>query len=170
MKWESPAPPDPFDGADDATEREPIESLLKRMPLRKPAGRLDVRVSRALACGRQRPRLTAFKAAAAAAVIIGTASLMLHRHRTDSPSGISLNDSGARAHPVAGIAERRLRVERDAQRLWGGGIIGFQGGVPMRGYRYQAVRQIWYFDPQHKTRLAVTVPQEQFVLVPIRTF
>ena len=170
MKWESPATPDPPGGPEDAADEQRIESLLRRMPLRQPTTKLDARVSRALAAPPQILHFAAFKAAAAAAIVVGAALLMLQRHAITPGPEVSRSDSGVHRHSTALVMESRLRVERDAQRLTGGAIIGFRGGVPVRGFRYQAVRQIWYFDPQRKTRLAVTVPQDQFVLVPVHTF
>ena len=76
--------------------------------------------------------------------------------------------SSSQAH--ATTAPRPLRIERQIARVSDDGVIGTANGVPVQLYRYRALRQVWYFDPHTGKKLQVTVPQNEWVLVPVRTF
>lgn len=170
MSWETSDFPNAAKDPPEPIDHE-IELLLAGMPLRPPSSRLDARVWRVLneLCPVRRLHGLSLRIAAAAAIVLGAALLLVHNLRPPGPSELTRITPAAQVRPTA-VSLNRLRVERDARRLLDRGIIGFQGDVPIRAYRYQSVRQIWYFDPKSKTRLAVTVPQDQLVLVPVRTF
>lgn len=166
MRWKHPEETNPpIDARDPELER-----LLQSMPLARVPDRLDQRVRLALAAGRPAGwfAVGALSATAAAAVI--AFSLPLLRREVPShvltPAQVGLvKPVIASAHPIA-----RLRVERDAERIDDAGIVGRVDGVPLRGIRRQAVRQIWYYDSERHVRLSVTVPDDQFVVVPVRAF
>ena len=144
-----------------------VESRLRAMSLAAPSARLEARVRRVLARPRPGERLRGACLAAAAiiAVVIGISPLLVHRTTVVShpaPRVVVGHGSPAVARP--------LRVERDALRVADNGVVAYAGNVPVRGYRCQAVRQIWYFDARQGRRLCVTIPTDQLVLVPVRPF
>ena len=164
-----PDPPEQAAGEPIASDDADTEPLLRNMRLSEPSAELDRRVLRTLARPSPAERLrTACLLAAAilALAIIGTVPLLLHRqtgpHRTASST------QGVRT--AAADPGRRLRIERDTACVGDGGIVGYAGSMPVRGYRYQSVRQIWYFDPVSHRRLSVTVPRDQLVLVAVHPF
>lgn len=168
--------PDEADPLADAAAAE-IEQLLRRMPLARPSRRLDERVRLALV-----PRgpagwfaVGALSAAAAAAAVIVVGLPLLHGGH-DRVSALSTSPQGAPISPVVSSVvssnelPARLRVESDAGRVDDAGIVGRVDGVPLHGYHVRRVRQIWYYDAQRDTRLSVTVPVDQVVVVPVQTF
>jgi hypothetical protein len=147
-----------------------IEHALKRLVLRSPSPELDAKVSRDLRRPRTSSRLRTACLAIAAAVAVAGGSIPLLTHYL-------------RAAPIKTVVDRRslpparlkpasgpLRVERQIARVSDDGVIGTANGVPVQLYRYRALRQVWYFDPHTGKKLQVTVPQNEWVLVPVRTF
>lgn len=172
MNWERHEPDDtreergpfPFD-AD-------IEPMLLKLMLRRPTAELDARVWRMLtrptAMGRL--RMAWLGAAAAIAIASATAPLMLrHARITAVPGNITMHGP-SEGKPHAPPARRPLLVERQIARVADDGVIGTANGVPVQLYRYQSVRQVWYFDPTTGKKLRVTVPRNAMVLVAVRTF
>lgn len=158
--------PDENEGAELAE----IESLLRRMPLAAPSRHLELGISSVLARPRAQARLRSAWVAAAAVITlaIGTTPLLFHHGRAPSTG---LHVPGAVASVGVAIPmPRPLRVERDAVRVADKGIIAFAGSVPVRGFRCQSVRQIWYFDPKQHKQLCVTIPADRLVLLPVRAF
>lgn len=164
--------PDEVDPLADAADAE-IEQLLRRMPLARPSRRLDERVRLALV-----PRgpagwfaVGALSAAAAAAAVIVVGLPLLHGGH-NRVSALPTSSQGVPISPVVSSNEppARLRVESDAARVDDAGIVGRLDGVPLHGYHVRQVRQIWYYDAQRETRLSVTVPVDQVVVVPVHTF
>lgn len=161
------------DGGDPILEwpDQEVEQMLGRIPLTRPSARLDQRVRNALT-----PRgpggwfaVGALSSAAAAAIIL-FALPALHRHPTEAPPPPD-QVAGPAISPLALAAPPpRLRVEQDAAGIEDDGIVAHIDGVPLREYRCRALRQVWYFDSRRQTHLAVTVPVEQVVIVPVRTF
>ena len=159
------------------TPREPdygelaeVESLLREMPLAGPSGRLEAKMSSALTRPGAQARLRSAWVAAAAAIAlaIGTMPLLLHHDR--APSTGDRVPGAVAAVGVAIPMPRPLRIERDAVRVADKGIVAFAGSVPVRGYRCQSLRQIWYFDPKQHKQLCVTIPADRLVLLPVRAF
>ena len=161
--------PDDGDPILDSADRE-VERMLGRMSLKRPSARLDERVRHALTPHGPGGWFTAgaLSAAAAAAVVLFALPILHRRPAAITPS---VQIDGPGVSPVALTdAPRRLRVEQDAAGVEDDGIVARVNGVPLREYRCRALRQVWYFDAKRQTRLAVTVPVEQVVIVPIRTF
>jgi hypothetical protein len=179
-----------FGGAEpsrDADDVRDLESLLRRMPLRPPGAALDRRVL--ATCRRPATRRRLMWAAAAAAVIVaaGAAPIVTYRLtrrawdssamtlRHDPPAATIASGRGpqttiapaARAAASAGP----VRIERT---LSGGfssdGVVGVADRAPLQRFRRLSIRQVWIVDPRNGTRVAVTIPREEVVLVRVQPF
>jgi hypothetical protein len=147
-----------------------IEHSLKRLVLRSPSPELEAKVWRTLRRPRAvgRLRTACFAIAASVAVAAGSVPLLAHYLRATSVKTVVDSRSQPPAHVTP--ASGPLRVERQIARVSDDGVIGTANGVPVQLYRYRALRQVWYFDPRNGKKLQVTVPQSEWVLVPVRTF
>ena len=153
--------------ADDPRELE-IELALRRLPLRTPSDHLDAQIAGVLGANRTRRRPSLLLAVAAAvAVALGTVPLVLNH--PPQPSRRPLVE-GPVDQPAPRSTAGPLRVERQFARISDDGVIGTAHGVPVQLLRRTAVRQIWYFDPHTGKKLQVTIPRDQTILVPVRTF
>ena len=159
---------DRADGREDDPRELQFEMGLRRLPLRGPSRELDARIARLVRSvprhHRGRPLLLAV--AASIAVAMGTVPILVHRQPTIPPPPVVRGPAVTLPRPAAGA----LRVERQVARVADDGVIGTANGVPVQLLHYRAVRQIWYFDPHTGNKLQVTVPRDQVVLVPVRTF
>jgi hypothetical protein len=169
-------------GIDEVLE---IESLLRRMPLRRPGAALDGRVLSA--CRRPVVRRRVWWAAAAALVAAAgagpiVAHLLTHGERPGDTSqtaghlppagtarGAQLTAPPPPAPPPA--RGRPVRIERT---LAGGfssdGVVGVADHAPLHCYRRLSVRQMWIVDPKTGNRMAVSIPREEVVLVRVEPF
>jgi hypothetical protein len=89
-------------------------------------------------------------------------------------------------HPIAKSPDPRTRAAADTRpiasltpisitRTYGGiardGIIGRTvTGQPIERIRRQTVRQVLIVDPKRGTKVSITMPQEEVLVVPVRTF
>jgi hypothetical protein len=169
---------EPLDGIDEVLE---IESLLRRMPLRRPRAALDGRVLSA--CRRPVVRRRAWWAAAAAALVAGAGAAPLVTHlltRGDATGTAAAATGRVRADIPAQVGvpprlppapARPLRIERT---LAGGfssdGVVGVADHAPLHRYRRLSVRQMWIIDPRTGKRMAVSIPREEVVLVRVEPF
>jgi hypothetical protein len=165
-------------GLDEVLE---IESLLRRMPLRRPGAALEGRVLSAC----RRPvvrRRIGWAAAAALVAAAGAAPLVTHLlTRGDHTGGTTATTGGVRdkgplpvdAPPGIPPPARPgpVRIERT---LAGGfssdGVVGVADHAPLHRYRRVAVRQVWIIDPKTGKRMAVSIPREEVVLVRVEPF
>ena len=147
-----------------------IEPSLKRLVLRSPSSQLDAKVWRNLGRSRasSRLRVACLAIAAAIAVAAGAVPLLVRYLHAIPARAVVDGRPHAPAHMAA--APGPLRIERQIARITDNGVIGTANGVPVQLYRYRALRQVWYVDPHTGKKLQVTVPQNQWVLVPVRTF
>jgi hypothetical protein len=169
-------------GIDEVLE---IESLLRRMPLRRPGAALDGRVLSA--CRRPIVRRRLWWAAAAALVAAAGAGpivghLLTQRERPGDTSQTTRHlapagGEGAAQNPVRPepapppARAQPVRIERT---LAGGfnsdGVVGVADHAPLHRYRRLSVRQMWIIDLKTGKRMAVTIPREEVVLVRVEPF
>ena len=171
---------EPLDGVDEVLE---LESLLRRMPLRRPEAALDGRVL--TACRRPVVRRR-FRWVAAAALVAAAGSAPIVKHlltRDDVPANTSVraSDPSTRPPPVPmplhtpptmGQAQPRpVRIERTlAVGFSSDGVVGVAGDAPLHRYRRLSVRQVWIVDPKTGKRAALTIPREEVVVVRVEPF
>jgi hypothetical protein len=150
-----------------ADEQE-LEFLLRTAPLTQPPASLDRRVLQTVRF-HHFARLRTIGIAAGIFGAILTLAVFVHRPQRHeiAQEPVPANDQTS-AIAISAMSSSR-RIERSASRLDDKGIVGFTGKVPLHGYRYESVRQVWYQDANGK-RLCVTIPQSRIVLVPVRTF
>jgi hypothetical protein len=154
-----------------------IEAMLRDLPLRPPSPGLDRRVMSARHPWRRRLRWMAPVAAAAALVAIAVGSWSLHhasRRHGEKPIAKSL-DPGlptADTRPAATVASLTpISITRTYGGIARDGIIGkTPTGQPVERIRRQTVRQVLIVDPKRGTKVSISMPQEEVLVVPVRTF
>lgn len=146
-----------------------FEAMLRATPLRPPTSRLDALVRARLS--RQSTAVWLKWAAVSAAAIIVLAITVIPavvRHTPSHPLSQAINHPAT--HPVAGTPPPPLWVESRQVRIKDDGVVGFASGVPLQRFRRQTLRQIWVIDPARSTRVSVSIPQEQVVVLPLHAF
>jgi hypothetical protein len=170
--------PDEHDEQEDDGLAE-IQAMLRHLPLRPPPPPLDRRVT--AACHPWRRRLR-WASAAAAILALALGSWTWHhasRRHADTPIAKSLD----RRMPAVAVADTRpagaaivaslnpISITRTYGGISRDGIIGkTASGRPVERIRRQTVRQVLIVDPKRGTKVSITMPQEEVLVVPVRTF
>jgi len=162
--------------------RDDIESLLERMPLRKPPASLDARVLWRV----RRPRQVVIAWAVAAGALAAAAVALFFAVRTeprapaggptaapavaqaDVPAptdGVSPAEAAA-ALPVGGAETDvvPVQIERQWTHLAYEGVVAPEG-EPMAKFRRQVVDQLEWVDPDDGAHMEMTVPREDVILI-----
>jgi len=165
-------------------EMQEIESLLRKLPLRRPSVELDGRVMSEITHRNYFP----WRMAAAAAVVfaVGTTVILsrnvwkpwttLHINvaRTNTAVPRSPEVPMAMAAPATDDASLysngAMRVQRTLAAMSNDGLVERTGDTPVQVFRCQTVKQIFFFDPEHNSRMSVTVPVERVVMIPVQSF
>lgn len=138
---------------------EDIETLLSRMPLRRPPAALDakVRPPRNRRTGLVTWLIAGSAAAAAAAVLL---ACFLHEGPSDGPKPDPRQDDS----PAVAEAPESLSVEREWTHVTYEGVVAPEG-EPMAKFRRRIVRQFEWIDPDDGARMQMTVPREDVILI-----
>ena len=163
MNWNDP---DSNDLAEARGDQE-IEAMLREIPLKEPSSLLDRRL---LGTPRASSAMAQLRAAGLGAAVAALLVLAVTVWWTRAAKPLGRPPVHSPVRQASAEAKRPLRIERSMSRVIDDGVIGSAAGVPLQQVRYRSLRQIWIVDPRRGTRLAVTVPDDRVVLIPVRTF
>jgi len=165
-------------------EFEPIESLLRSLPLRRPSPALDERIDAARPHSRlsgRRLRLASV-VAAAAALAAGLLVVLFCRPGgngrdeitgpADRPAiaGTTPQQSGSGDHATAAQQNSRpapIRIEQVGATAPAEEVVLRDDNPPMRRLRQQVVRHVRWIDRQRHIQIEWNIPSEQTILVPL---
>ncbi len=153
-------------------EPEPVETLLRRMPLRPVPPSLDKRVRATCRAGARVGRWWTIAGAAAAAAVL---ALVLAsgptppapRSGAPTAGGEPATASAGPAASAGGGTEADLRplcVRHEWTRLLYDGVVAPEGR-PLARFRRQVVRHLEWTDPSDGAHLEVLVPREDVFFV-----
>ncbi len=142
-----------------------LESLLGRMPLRRPSASLDARVLSGRRSERPGVGWMLAAGAAGAAVAAGVAVTVLALAGAFDRSTASADPLEA-PQVAAGEVHRPppVHIERQWTHLCYEGVVAPEG-EPMAKFRRQVVRQLEWVDPDDGARMEMTVPREDVILI-----
>lgn len=158
---------------------EPIENLLRQMPLRTPPPSLDARVLALRPAGEsvsrkvsvpfrqyRRMQILGFLGgalAAAAALLLAWGLWFSGPAGSTPPAGESSAVANAGADPD--LDARPVRLERNWSQLSYDGLVFPDEQTPWRKFRQQHLEHVRWIDPQRGVRMESTVPRENVILV-----
>ncbi len=163
---------------------DPLEELLRRQTLDEPSGHLDRRVRRLLRTRRARLAWAPWgrPAAVAAALAAGLLAMLywMGRPTPEKPGGpVPLGVAADVAADVAAVkhsagrdvaSAHPVRLEYRRSVLVDGGLIVLEDNTPVRQYRCQTIRRLFWHDPAQNIRIQADVPCEQVVWVRESTY
>lgn len=181
----------------DASPNEPdlawIEARLNALPTATPSHELDSRIAAALDADRQasrrRPRaLVALAVAAGIAVAVGVMPRLLmpvnRPNAGNKPGAIlspattaranlpdaSAHSPSAPAAPVDGHEIQLVNVQQTYQQVHREGIVIQEDDAAFERVIRRSVRQVILIDPTSGQQVSITIPQEEMLVAPVRTF
>jgi hypothetical protein len=163
---------------------EPLEELLRQLPLRQPSANLDERVRAARPQPRTWGRRAGLGAALAATVALAAGLVWIVFHGpggggSDGRPGGSNGRAVASAtqHPSAQyvVAQQTtertppapIRIEQVWSTLAAAGVVTRGDEPPVQRLHQQVVRRVQWIDDREHVRIQWNMPSEQTVLVPL---
>ncbi len=154
-------------------KREPIEGLLRQLPLRRPSAGLDERVR--AACTRPNwGRQAGWGAAvvAAAALAAGLACLLFPGPAGDGDNGRAVARSSPPPPVVARAVDRLppaapIRIEQVWSTVASKELVDRGDQPPVERLRQQVVRRVQWIDDRAHVSILWNMPSEHTVLVPL---
>ncbi len=157
-------------------EREPIEDVLRRLPLREPSAGLDERVRAACPLPGYLDRRAAVGAAVAAMAVLAAGLVWFHFHgmagddNNGGPNGrtmASVSPPGGAEVAESTLAAAPVRIEQVWSKVASTEVLARGNQPPVERVHQRVMRRVQWIDDQEHVRIQWSVPSEHTVLVPL---
>lgn len=161
--------------------REPVEDVLRRLPLRQPSAGLDERVRAACPPPRDWRRRAALGAALAATAVLA-AGLAWFYFPGAAGDGSNRRDAGPNGRAVAHVsptpptvaqvnentaASAPVRIEQVWSTVASTEVLARGNDTPVERVHQRVVRRVQWIDDREHVRIQWSMPSEHTVVVPL---